>query len=134
MKQVQWSRTYLVDQVRKDIWRYLTAAARPEPESLLVEAAALLSLPFGDLQRLATVHFVLGPEVKALLDGMHALSRRLATTTVREEEASLETVRGPIMWGPTLAAQAASGVRQRYVTAPGGRHTTHPRIKCLSLP
>ena len=89
------------------------------------------ALPLGDLQRLATVHFVLSPEVKALLDGMHALSRRLATTTVREEEASLEAVRGPIMWGPTLAAQAAAGVRQRYVTAPARRAYDTPENQVL---
>jgi hypothetical protein len=131
MKRKGWSRSLLVEEVRRDIWRYVTAAARAEPESLLLEAAAVLGLSFGELHRLATIHFVLSPQVKSLLDAMSKLSRQLATTTVREEEISGEAVRGPILWGPTLSAQVAAGVRYTYVTAPARRAYETPENQVL---
>jgi hypothetical protein len=119
-----------MDGVRRDIWRYVTAAAQTEAD-ILLEAAAVLGLSVGEVRTLAHTHFVLSREVRELLDGMPSLIRRLATTTMREEETSPDTVRGPVLWGPTLAAQAADGVRQRYVTAPARRAYDTPENQVL---
>jgi hypothetical protein len=130
MQTPQWSREQAVVQLRKDIWRYFTHAAQPEAD-LHLEAAALLQLPSAELLTLAQAHFMLGAEIQRLLYGMNSLIRRLATTTVDEEERSAERIRGPIQWGPTLAAQTATGIRHVYVTAPARRAYDTPENQVL---
>src|SRR5438552_1080504 len=114
MRTPRWSREKAIAGVKKDIWRYLTHAAKSEAD-LQLEAAAILCMPPAEIRTLALAHFILGDEVARLLDAMPALMRRLATTTVDEEERSPDRVRGPIQWGPTLATQAATGLRQIYI-------------------
>jgi hypothetical protein len=96
-----------------------------------LEAAALLQMPPSELLTLAQAHFILSSDVLRLLAGMSGLMRRLATTTVDEEERSADRIRGPIQWGPTLAAQTATGVRHIYVTAPARRAYDTPENQVL---
>ena len=130
MKTPQWSRDAAIEAISGDIWRYLTHVARSEPD-LHLDAAALLQMPPSELLTLAHAHFILSPEVSRLLEGMGGLMRRLATTTVDEEERSADRIRGPIQWGPTLAAQAGTGVRHMYVTAPARRAFDTPENRVL---
>lgn len=130
MRTPVWSREKAIAGVTQHIWRYLTEAAQHEAD-LQLEAAAILGMPPSEIRTLAYAHFILGDEVKQLLDTMPALMRRLATTTVDEEERSAERVRGPIQWGPTIAVQAAAGARQTYVTAPARRAYETPENRVL---
>jgi hypothetical protein len=130
MRTPVWSREEAIAGVKQQIWRYLTEAVQHETE-LHLEAAAILRMPPSEIRTLAQAHFILGEEVKQLLAAMPALMRRLATTTVDQEERSAERIRGPIRWGPTIAAQAATGVRQTYVTAPARRAYETPENRVL---
>jgi hypothetical protein len=130
MKTPRWSHDQAVAEVANDIWRYISHAAHREPE-LHVEAAAILGMSPAEVRTLAQAHFILGDAVARLLDAMPRLMRRLATTTVDEEERSAERIRGPIRWGPTLTAQAGTGVRQLYVTAPARRAYETPENRVL---
>ena len=125
-----WSRDAAIEAVGADIWRYLTHVARSEPE-LQLDAAALLQMPPSELLTLAHAHFILSPDVSRLLESMGGLMRRLATTTVDEEERSADRIRGPIQWGPTLAAQTGTGIRHVYVTAPARRAFDTPENQVL---
>ncbi len=130
MRSRPWSREQAIAAVRQDIWRYLTHAASREPE-LQLEAAAILQMPPAEVRTLAQAQFILGEDVRALLDGMGGLMRRLATTTVDKEECSAEHVRGPIQWGPTLVEQSRTGLRHRYVAAPAKRAFDTPENRVL---
>jgi hypothetical protein len=126
----KWSRESAVIQLRREIWRYFTHVAQPQVD-LHIEAAALLQMAPAELLTLAQAHFMLSSEIQRLLSGMSGLMRRLATTTVDEEERSAERIRGPIQWGPTLAAQTATAIRHVYVTAPARRAYDTPENQVL---
>jgi len=126
-----WSREQAILEIRRDIWRYLTHVARRETE-LQLEAAAILGMPPGEIRTLAYAQFILGDDVAQLLEGMASLMRRLATTTVDEEERSAERIRGPILWGSTLTAQTVTGIRHLYVTAPARRAYDTPENRVLA--
>jgi hypothetical protein len=117
-------------EVRHDIWRFITQAARTDDEVVL-EAAALLQMQPAEIRTLAQLHFVLSAEVKTLLDNMSGLVRRLTTTTMHETETSAERVRGLIVWGETFRARAVSGMRHTYVTAPTQRAYNTPENRLL---
>src|SRR4051812_39163221 len=117
MRSRAWRRDDVLDSLRADVWRYLTQSAGSE-RHLAAEAAALLQMSESDVRAIARVQFVLSHEVTELLAGMPRLVRRLATTTVREEEWSLDRVRGPIEWTPTLSGRLTTGLPHLYVTAP----------------
>jgi hypothetical protein len=125
-----WSRDAAIEAISADIWRYLTHVGRPEPD-LQLDAAALLQMPPSEMLTLALAHFILSPDVRRLLEGMGALMRRLARTTVDEEERSADRIRGPIQWDPTLAAQTETGIRHIYVTAPARRAFDTPENQVL---
>jgi hypothetical protein len=130
VRRVAWERNAVLAELRGDVWRYLTQAAERD-EELELEAAALLQMREGEVRRLAAVHFLLSEEVARLLSQMPSLVRRLATTTVVDEEWSLERVRGPIRWGPTLGARAATGLPHLYITAPADRAFQTPENEVL---
>jgi hypothetical protein len=125
-----WSRDAAIEAVSADIWRYLTHVARPEAD-LQLDAAALLQMPPSELLTLAHAHFILSADVSRLLEGMGGLMRRLATTTVDEEERSADRIRGPIQWGPTIEAQTATRIRHVYITAPARRAFDTPENRVL---
>jgi hypothetical protein len=129
MRNRDWSRETAIKRVRHDIWRYVRAATKPE--DILLQASALLDMPASQVRTLAQVQFVLSEPVRELLDDMPVLLRRLATTTVLEEERSAERVRGAIAWGRTISAQAASGLTTLYVTAPARRAFQTPENELL---
>src|SRR4051794_35383020 len=120
MRSRPWERREVIRDIRKDVWRYLTAAATTESE-LILEASALLQMSPAHVRTLGSIQFITADAVGRLLDGMPALSRRLRTSAVPEEEKSAERVRGAIRWGATIAERAASGLPQLYVTAPARR-------------
>jgi hypothetical protein len=132
LESIAWSRPTVIDGVREDVWRFITAAARREPDMLL-EAAALLRMRSSEVRTLACLHFVLSDEVRRLLEQMPLLVRRLATTTTREEEWSADRVRGPIQWSPTFGARAATGLPHIYVTAPARRAFQTPENEVLAF-
>lgn len=130
MKSVTWDRQQILESVRSDVWRFVSQAARHESE-LEPEAAALLQMTARDVRELADIQFVLSSEVSELLRTMPSLVRRLATTTVREEEWSVDRVRGPIQWTPTLSGRLTSGLPHLYVTAPARRAFQTPENEIL---
>jgi hypothetical protein len=130
MRSLPWSRGDRIAEVRDRIWLYLSPSAGLEQDTSL-EAAALLQLTEQDVLTLARLHFLLTPEVQALLDGLPRLLRQLATTTAHQEQHSAERVRGAILWGSTIAARAASGLPHLYVTAPAHRVFQTPENELL---
>jgi hypothetical protein len=130
VRSVAWSRDSVIAGLRSDVWRYLTQAVERE-EELELEAALLLQMQEHEVRQLGSVHFVLSEQVKRLLGDMPSLIRRLATTTVVDEEWSVERVRGPIRWGPTIGARAATGLPHLYITAPADRAFQTPENELL---
>jgi hypothetical protein len=120
----------VINQIRADVWRYISQAAQRE-EELSLEASALLQMTPAEVRSLGRIQFILSDAAGRLIDGMHSLSRRLATTAIPEEEHSFERVRGPIRWGATLAERAASGMPHLYVTAPARRAFQTPENEVL---
>lgn len=129
MKSKTWDRGRAIDEVRADVWRYLTPAA--QVEQTVLEAAALLQMRRSEVWALGRLHFLLSGEVNSLLDRLPWLVRRLSTTTTSEEEVSSERVRGPIEWGRTLGLRYSSGIANVYVTAPARRAFETPENQLL---
>jgi hypothetical protein len=130
VKSRRWDRGEVIADIREDIWRHISQAARHEPDMLL-EAAALLQMSRGAVRTLALRQFLISEEVQHLLGDMPSLIRRLATTTTRDEEWSAERVRGPIDWAVTLGARAATGLGHLYVTSPARRAHQTPENELL---
>ena len=124
----------MLEELRADVWRYLSQSAQSE-DALSLEAAALLQMRESDVRALARTQFVLSDEVAALLKGMPALVRRLATTTVREEEWSLDRVRGPRAMGAdvwrTAHHRAPAPIHRLTGTA---EHFRPPKTNSSSMP
>jgi hypothetical protein len=129
VRTLAWRRHDLIQQIRADLWRYLTPASTPEEQ--LLEAAALLQMPATDLRAVGGLQFLTSDELGRLLDGMPSLLRRLATTTLHEEEWSLERIRGSIQWGRTIGLRHATGLSHLYVTAPTRRAYQTPENEML---
>jgi hypothetical protein len=119
MKSLPWRREDLIARIRRDVWRYLTPAASIETE--LLQAAALLRMPASELQTVGALQFLTSGELGEMLRQLPFLLRRLATTTVFEEEWSQERIRGSIQWARTLGVRAATALQHVYVTAPARR-------------
>ena len=132
MRRVQWSRSNAIVQLRRDVWQYVTQAARTDDE-IVLEAAALLQMPASDIRTLAQIHFVLSSEVRVLLEAMPTVVKRLTTTTANETETSTERIRGPIVWSETFAARAATGMPNAFVTAPTHRAYDTPENRLLAF-
>jgi hypothetical protein len=130
MRSLPWQRADRITEIRERIWLYLSPSAGLEQHTTL-EAAALLQLTEQDVLALARLHFLLTPEVQALLEVLPRLLRQLATTTAYQEEHSAERVRGAIRWGSTIAARAAGGLPHLYVTAPAQRAFQTPENELL---
>lgn len=130
MKTVNWNRTQVIADVREDIWRYLTQAAKSE-EDVVLDAAALLQMRRSDVRRLAQLQFVLSEDVRDLLDQLPRLARRLNTTTLEELETSAERVRGAIRWSETISTRARDGSSFTLVTAPARRAFNTPENEVL---
>jgi hypothetical protein len=130
VKSAHWDRGEVIAQVRRDIWRHLTAAARTD-DDVLLDGAALLQMPAAEVRALARLHFILSGEVGHLLAKMPLLIRRLTTTTNQELEVSAERVRGAIRWSETFSARAASGIPNVFVTTPARRAYDTPENELL---
>jgi hypothetical protein len=129
MRTLPWRRHDLIERIRADLWRYLTQASTVEEQ--LLEAAALLQMPASDLRAVGGLQFLTSDALRHLLDGMPFLLRRLATTTLHEEEWSLERIRGSIQWGRTIGLRHATGLQHLYVTAPSRRAYQTPENEIL---
>jgi hypothetical protein len=125
-----WDRAEVIGRVRRDVWRYLTEAARTDDE-IILNASALLQMPSTEVRTLAQLQFVLSNEVADLLADMPRIVRRLTTTSRRETEMSVTRVRGPIVWSETFSARAATGLPHVYVTAPAKRAFDTPENHLL---
>jgi hypothetical protein len=128
----RWDRAEAIARVRNEIWRYLTQAARTDDE-IVLDASTLLQMRASEVRTLAQLHFILSPQVEALLSQMPLLLRRLTTTTTEEFETSAERVRGSIRWSETFAARAASGSSHTFVTAPARRAFNTPENELLAF-
>lgn len=131
MRTVPWNRFACISELRDRIWRYLSPASTPEEQ--LLEAGALLQMRHEDIAALGTVHFLLGDAVGRLVKDLPLLVRRMATTSVSEEEWSAERVRGAIQWAKTHGARAATAVSHLYVTAPAHRAYQTPENELLAF-
>jgi hypothetical protein len=131
MRTLPWVRKQLIDEIRRDLWRYLTPSASIEHE--LLEAAALLQMRPEELRTLGQLQFLVSDELGELLRQMPFLVRRLATTTSSEEEWSPERIRGAIQWGRTIGLRQATGIPHLYVTAPARRAYQTPENELLVL-
>ena len=129
MRTLPWRRSDLIDQIRSEVWLYLTPAADIETE--LLQASALLRMPISEIQAVAQLQFLASDELGALLHQLPLLTRRLATTTVSEEEWSTERIRGSIQWSTTLSMRAATGLPHLYVTQPARRAYQTPDNELL---
>jgi hypothetical protein len=130
MKTLPWDREGEIRRVRTRLWHHLSAAAQEE-SGIRPDAAALLQLGESDIRLLAELHFLLSTEVEELLADIPRLVRRLATTTVAEEERSPERVRGSVNWGKTLSARMSTGLPHMYVTTPARRAYQTPENELL---
>ena len=131
MKSLPWDHLDAVSQVKDRIWTHLTPTA--EEQDLLLEAGRLLQLSDYEVLALARVQFMISPEVEALLADLPHLVRRLATTTVRDEEAERREGRGAIQWPVTLSARLATGQPHLYVTTPARRAYQTPENELLTF-
>jgi hypothetical protein len=129
MRTLSWSRTNLIAEIRRDLWRYLTPSASIEAE--LLEAAALLQIPSHELRVLGRLQFLISDELGKLIEQLPFLVRRLATTTASEEEWSAERIRGAIQWGRTIGVRQATGIPHIYVTSPARRAFQTPENELL---
>jgi hypothetical protein len=120
MRTVPWNRATVIEEIRADVWRHVTQAARAEDE-LTLEASALLQMKSREVRTLARIQFIMSEAAQRLIDQMPYLSRRLTNTAIPEEERSTERVRGAIRWAATFAERAATGLPHVYVTAPSRR-------------
>jgi hypothetical protein len=129
VKTLPWNRAFFIQQLRRDIWRYVTPAANIEEQ--ILQAAALLQLPPSAILVLARLQFLASRELNEMLEGLPLLLRRLANTTLAEEAVSIERLRGSIVWGKTIGLRAATGHRHLYVTAPARRAYQTPDNELL---
>jgi hypothetical protein len=132
VRNLTWNRDEVIVRLRRDIWRYITAASQTEEEVLLF-AAALLQMRPSDVRYLAQLQFILSDEVGRLLGRMPFLIRRLTTSSSTETEIAAERIRGPIRWGETFAQRAATGTPHVFVTAPTKRAFDTPENRILSF-
>ena len=65
MRSRPWSRPEVIAELRDRLWLHVSPAATAH--DTVLQAAALLQLPPGDVARLGRLQFVLDPAVKALL-------------------------------------------------------------------
>lgn len=121
MRDLEWSRSSGIAEVRNRIWAYLSPASRRIGEEGLLIAAALLQWPVEDATRLAGIQYLMSGEVDELLMSVPSLLRKLSTSSSREEEWDFERLRGPVLWSRTLALRATGGSPQLWVTAPARR-------------
>jgi hypothetical protein len=131
VKSLEWDHLAAVAEVRERIWTHLTPTA--VEHELLLEAGRLLQLSDQDILSLARVQFMISPEVGTMLSDLPRLLRRLATTTLLEEERSPERVQGPIQWPATFAARLTTGQPHLYVTAPARRAYQTPENELLAF-
>src|SRR4051794_32152468 len=124
-----WDRERAISSIRSDIWTVVSPTA--QPAQTVLEASALLQLEPDEARALGRLHFLLSPEVHDFLESMPRLARRLATTTVVEEERHPERIRGAIDWGATVAQRATSGSRYAFVTRPARRAYQTPENELL---
>src|SRR5262245_27204023 len=130
MKSIAWSRDDAITRLRRDIWRYVTQAARTD-DDVVLHAAHLLQMPASQVRVLAQLQFILSEPVGRLLEQMPFLVRRLSTTTADEIEISAERIRGAIRWGEAFGYRAATGVPHVFVTAPSRRAYNTPENQIL---
>jgi hypothetical protein len=131
MKSLPWSQTSVIADLKERIWAYLSPSS--SPAEMLLDAAALLQMPEGDLVTLSRVMFVVSDEVGRLLGDIPRLLRRLPTVSTYEEERSTERLRGAIQWPLTLSARRAGGPPNLYVTRPAQRDFQNPENELLTF-
>lgn len=120
MKDLRWDRDAVISELRNQLWLHVSPAAASH--DTVLQAAALLQLPYSDVEQLGTLHFLLDPSVSALLDDGPALLRRLASDTRAVIETAVDRVRGPVDW-PATARRRALDRTPVVVTRPQERHT-----------
>ena len=125
-----WDRQAIVAELRDRIWMHLTPASTGT--AVLLDAAALLRLPWDDVARLADLHLVLHPAVGTLLDSTPDLLRRLGSTTRRTTETGMAGVRGPVDW-PATARRRRLDRTPTVVTHPSVRDNDVPANRLLAL-
>ena len=125
-----WDRQAVVAELRDRIWLHLTPASTGT--AVLLDAAALLRLPWDDVARLADLHLVLHPAVGTLLDSAPDLLRRLGSTTSRTTETGMAGVRGPVDW-PATARRRVLDRTPTVVTHPSVRDNDVPPNRLLAL-
>lgn len=129
MRTLPWRRATLIERIKRDLWRYLTPSATVAEQ--LLDASALLQMRPSDLRTVGSLQFLVSPELRKMLEDVPMLLRRLANTTVSDEEWSIERIRGSIQWGRTLGVRHATGIPHLYVTAPSRRAYQTPENEAL---
>lgn len=132
MKSLPWRREETIARLRREIWLYVTQAAKTEEDILLV-ASALLQMPASEVRFLAQLQFILSEPVGRLLEELPLLIRRLTTTTTNETELTADRIRGAIRWSETFAQRAATGTSHLFVTAPTRRAFDTPENEVLAF-
>lgn len=130
MKSIRWDRDAVIGELRDQLWLHVSPTATRHATTL--HAAALLQLPYGDIERLGALHFVLDPAVSALLDDGPMLLRRLASDTRPVTEVGTDRVRGPVDWSATVRRRALDRTPV-VVTRPQYRDTDVQPNRTLAL-
>ncbi|WFG42337.1 hypothetical protein [Pseudonocardia alni] len=120
----------MIEELRDQLWLHVSPTATRHDTAL--HAAALLQLPYNDIERLGALHFVLDPAVSALLDDGPALLRRLASDTRPVIEIGVDRVRGPVDW-PATARRRALDRTPVLVTHPQHRDSDVQPNRTLAL-
>jgi hypothetical protein len=111
-----------------ELWGLLAQPINP-----WTAAEALLGMSQGAARMLASILLLSSPEAAATLDAMPAIIRSLSVGTVGRSERSAGGVRGPILWGETIAAQSASaGSSSTFVYTVAERAYDTPENRLLT--
>lgn len=120
---IKWDRDSAIRRAEPRLWRYLSGNSTSLNVARFAEE--VLTLPSGELQRLAATHLALSPISEAMIEAANPLLRALPASASRSEVEVQNRVEGPISWQKTLARRAATRDPSRLIVSiPERRYDT----------
>lgn len=128
-----WNRQEALRELRRHLWRYLSASATVSSLQGIVED--IWRLQPGDLRRLAATHMGLQPVTEAMIRETPKVLWNLRSSVERRPDEQLGRVDGPVLWGPTMHRRWQTGLATLFVTRPAERRydTVEARLIRLCL-
>ncbi len=127
-------REWVLAEVADELWRYVGRHARDASTEKSV-IANLTGLSPRALDTLRHLRLLLSDEVALFVDDtLLALLRRRRATTARRVEVGRGAVRGPVLWGATVAARARAGgaAPDLYAASTAHKHLDTPEAQVLT--